>query len=393
MLDQLQIRNFRMLDDFSVGPLGRVNLIVGRNNSGKSTVLEALRLLAEGGNARFLFSVLGEHDELTITPIDIEGDRGEPSLEALRHLFPGRTISSTDEKSIEIGSASGYRVTLKHLFFELQEEETKDAEGKVIGVRRTRIPVSPARLPEPTGAILEGFQVTLQDDMYSRSFWLDATASRNWLRGNAVDSALRRLAYGFIPTQFVPLDELAAWWDQIGLTAIGGRVIEALGFIDPEVVGLAFVKNPGTSRYPRPRNRLAERIPVVKLRGQAEPVPLNSMGDGMLRVLQLVLAIVPAKGGFLLVDEFENGLHFSVQEKVWRLVFEMASDLDIQVFATTHSWDCIESFARVAKQYPDNGVLFKMSRSRLTSEKNKVIATVYDEERLTLATATDLEVR
>lgn len=63
---------------------------------------------------------------------------------------------------------------------------------------------------------------------------------------------------------------------------------------------------------------------MVKLSGVDRPVPLNSMGDGMLRVLQLALKLFAAKGGFLLIDEFENGLHYSVQEKVWALVFEVA---------------------------------------------------------------------
>jgi AAA15 family ATPase/GTPase len=70
----------------------------------------------------------------------------------------------------------------------------------------------------------------------------------------------------------------------------------------------------------------------------------------MLRVLQLALKIFPAKGGFLLIDEFENGLHYSVQERIWQLAFEMAQRLDIQVFATSHSWDCVESFSKGGTQ-------------------------------------------
>jgi AAA15 family ATPase/GTPase len=113
----------------------------------------------------------------------------------------------------------------------------------------------------------------------------------------------------------------------------------------------------------------------------------------MLRILQLILAVFPARGGFLLIDEFENGLHFSVQEEVWKIIFMLAKELDIQVFATTHSWDCIESFTKVALSVPDNGVLFKMSRSRLTSDNGKIIATVYNEAALQTITASELEVR
>lgn len=124
------------------------------------------------------------------------------------------------------------------------------------------------------------------------------------------------------------------------------------------------------------------------------PVPLGSMGDGMLRVLQIVLKVFAAQGGFLLIDEFENGLHYSVQEKIWNLIFELAEQLNIQVFATTHSWDCIESFSTVAiKHQKSEGVLFRMGRSARTSDHGKVIATVFDENQLLNITQADVEVR
>ena len=113
----------------------------------------------------------------------------------------------------------------------------------------------------------------------------------------------------------------------------------------------------------------------------------------MSRILQLILSVFPAKDGVLLIDEFENGLHFSVQEEVWRIIFELAKKLNIQVFATTHSWDCIESFTNVAVENSEDGVLLKVSKSKLTSDNGKIIATVYDEEALKTVTASALEVR
>lgn len=390
MLDQLRIRNFRMLDDFSVKPLGRVNLIVGRNNSGKSTVLESLRLLAEGGNGRFLLSLLGEHDEL----IADGGDAGQADavLSAIRHFFSGRALPKSDDDFIFIGSDIGKRIKLEHVFFEIQEEVLKDDTGNVLDARRrVRVPILKSAV-KPDQAIREGLKITQQDKNLSIGKLWDMADSWSSNRTATADALLGKIPYGFIPTHFVDQDNLAAWWDQIVFTPAEQRVLAALRIIEPNVEGLAFIKNPGADRW-RGRERAPDRVPVVKLRGQVEPVPLNSMGDGMFRLLQLVLATAPATGGFLLVDEFENGLHFTAQEAVWRLVFQIATELDMQVFATTHSWDCIESFVRVAKEHPKEGVLFKMSHSRLKSDENKIIATVYDEERLALATATEMEVR
>jgi len=391
MLDRLRIHNFRMLKDFSVEPLGRVNLIVGRNNSGKSTVLEAMRLLAEGGNGRFLQSLLGEHDELiAVSDRDPEG----AAFLAIRNFFTGRTLPKSDADFIFIGSDISKSIKLEHIFFELQEELVKDKLGNVLdGLRRqVRVPILKSAV-KPDQAIREGLRTTQQGGLLTHSILWDMADPWSPNRKTAPDVSFGIIPYGFIPTHFVDQDNLASWWDQVVFTPAEQRVLAALRIIEPNVDGLAFIKSPRDVRYGRPRERAPDRIPVVKLRGQAEPVPLNSMGDGMFRLLQLLLAASQAKGGFLLVDEFENGLHFTVQEAVWRMVFQIAVELDMQVFATTHSWDCIESFVRVAQERPKEGVLFKMSRSRLKSDEGKIIATVYDEERLALATAMEMEVR
>lgn len=125
-----------------------------------------------------------------------------------------------------------------------------------------------------------------------------------------------------------------------------------------------------------------------------QPISLNSMGDGMLRILQLALKVYPAKDGFLLIDEFENGLHYSIQEKVWDWLFELSEQLNIQVFATTHSWDSVESFAKIALTRKDtDAILFRVGRSVKTSDKDKVIATEFSKEKLADITQADVEVR
>ena len=69
-----------------------------------------------------------------------------------------------------------------------------------------------------------------------------------------------------------------------------------------------------------------------------------------------------AKDGVLLVDEIENGIHYSVQPDLWRVVFEMATRLNVQVFATTHSYDCIKAFEEAARESEEEGVLVRLAR-------------------------------
>jgi hypothetical protein len=195
---------------------------------------------------------------------------------------------------------------------------------------------------------------------------------------------------GWVPTRFIDKDELAQDWDKVALTADEEALKRALRIVAPELEDLAFVSDPDSRLYRSRPSRSAK----VKLAGLPSPVPLSSMGDGIQRVLQLTLKLLAAKGGFLLIDEFENGLHYSVQEKLWQLIFELSEQLDVQVFATTHSWDCIESFTKVAvARTQTDGVLFRLGRSVRTSDQGKVIATVFDEAALQNITQTDVEVR
>ncbi len=109
----------------------------------------------------------------------------------------------------------------------------------------------------------------------------------------------------------------------------------------------------------------------------------------MQRIFGIALALVNARNGILLVDEIENGLHYLAQPDVWRLIFRLASRLNIQVFATTHSWDCIEAFQKAAQEDRQNeGVLI-----RLESKRGKIVPTLFDERQLGIATREQIEVR
>jgi AAA15 family ATPase/GTPase len=127
----------------------------------------------------------------------------------------------------------------------------------------------------------------------------------------------------------------------------------------------------------------------VKVTGMPEPLPIRSLGDGMQRVLGIALALVNAKDGLLLIDEIENGLHYSTQPDLWRLIFQLAGKLNVQVFATTHSWDCIEAFQEAAQEdVQEEGVLI-----RLEYKKGEVSATLFNEQKLAAVTRAQIEVR
>ncbi|AQR66321.1 hypothetical protein BXU06_15675 [Aquaspirillum sp. LM1] len=387
MLNSLKIKRFRALEDFVVPKLGRVNLIVGKNNSGKSTVLEALQIYANNGDPRLLETLAESH-----------GEPSRPDWETMPQtiydlpfasFFTGRAFPEGDE-GIEIGEVdSNQCLIIEHGYYVEWDESLIDEAGEVFSRQRLkRIPKSEVEKADESPLIDALF---IKKGERLLGFRIDEVIRQPRWRG--VSNSPYDLPCVVIPTRFISINDLANEWDKITLTEKQETVKEALRLIDSKFVDISFVRDEreGSRRYPE---RSLTRTAKVKLEGQPMPVPLGSMGDGMLRVLQIVLKVFSAQGGLLLIDEFENGLHYSVQERVWGLIFELAEQLDIQVFATTHSWDCIESFINTAIEYQNSeGVLFRMGRSARISDRGRVIATVFDEEQIQNITQTDVEVR
>ena len=110
------------------------------------------------------------------------------------------------------------------------------------------------------------------------------------------------------------------------------------------------------------------------------------MGDGINRILTIILAMVNCENGYLFVDEFENGLHHSVQEKLWEIIFYLSERLNIQVFATTHSNDTIKAFGEVANsklEYSDAQLI------QLRNVKGIISAVLFNTDDVETAMETD----
>ncbi len=183
-----------------------------------------------------------------------------------------------------------------------------------------------------------------------------------------------------VPANGLNREQIIELWDGIAMTGLEREVINALRLIAPGVEGLNLVSAPTPE---------GERDLIVSVAGIDKPLPLHGLGNGMWRSLGIALTLVNAKFGILLIDEFENGLYYSVQPDLWRFIFRMARSLNVQVFATTHSWDSIEAFQRAAREdHQEKGLLI-----RLESKKGEIGVTLYGERELTIATREHIEVR
>lgn len=120
-------------------------------------------------------------------------------------------------------------------------------------------------------------------------------------------------------------------------------LLDWLRFVEPKVRDLRYISDPESG----------VDLPYLKIDGERGRTPLASMGDGLTHLFHIALAMANASCGILLIDEFENGLHWEVQEQLWKALFDAAGRFGVQVFATTHSNDCIQAFVEARRGFLD----------------------------------------
>lgn len=181
----------------------------------------------------------------------------------------------------------------------------------------------------------------------------------------------------FVPQYGLTKDQLACWWDMVTLTDLEDPVEEAIRLLRPDAQRIAFIGD-----------QKSGRVPVVKMTGVGA-VPMSRLGDGITRIFGIALAIVNSKNGSLFIDEIENGLHYSAMGDLWRMVFDLSAKLNVQLFVSTHNWDCISAFAKVAKDRVDvEGQLIRLEKTG-----DGVRTVIYDEDMLLTAAEQGIEVR
>jgi AAA15 family ATPase/GTPase len=96
----------------------------------------------------------------------------------------------------------------------------------------------------------------------------------------------------------------------------------------------------------------------VMLKKDSKYLLLSEFGDGVKHFLNIILALYLNKDSILYLDELENGIHYTNLDKLWEIILTISKEQNVQVFATTHSKECIESYARVAKKLEDEEITF-----------------------------------
>lgn len=366
-IPDLSIKGFRGFRDLHIPKLGRVTLITGKNNVGKSSLLEALRLYAGNADPDVLDDILASREENAWG----EDAWGFTNPSPLFYRFSSDDEEDDEPERFSIathGEGAPARLTAR-LEWRI---ETRDRAGNAKLAPPDAVPEEYWSDPIPVLAI--------ETEEGKRVRRLDGRPRISPTRPRPKTAPPVRERFPCALIDAYAINGTSDWdglWSEIALTDSEREVVEALRIISPEIIAVSMV-----------RGESNERIAIARVDGRKHPVPLRSFGDGVNRLFAMILSLVNARGGLLLIDEFENGLHHSVQTDVWRAIFKLARKLDVQVFATTHSQDAVKAFQKAASESPGEDSLV-----RLTRRRELVIPTMLSESDLEIANEFNTEVR
>jgi hypothetical protein len=212
------------------------------------------------------------------------------------------------------------------------------------------------------------------------------------ISSDAIRRNARRLVSGegfamrFITASSLTADAVTNMFDEIALTDDEDLVTEAMRIIEPSIERIASL---GSERYRSGMRASIRGGIIVRLTGIKTRIPIGSMGDGIWRMLGLALSVVRSGGGVLFVDEIDTGLHHTTLEEMWKFLYKCSLKYDVQIIATTHSWDCCHSLAVICRDFISDGS--EVTISRIERGRNSAVG--YTEREIVAVADRDIEVR
>lgn len=300
MIDSIKIDNFRGIHRSKIDGLAQVNLFFGKNNCGKSSLLESLFLICGQSNPLLPATLNAMRTYTRLTENDIHlffykmDATSEIQLETTgsqnRHLiiasFRDVSTMSANNNSTELNRRFGLRMKYRTTDGEMASEVMYDL-GKSNQIEQTH---------KTDDRYIEQLKCVLLSPRY------DSTASREGL-------------------------------ENIYMNKDEDFLAEALRVLEPAAKKPIFMDNVMFVDTDLPQR-----------------IPINLMGDGIRKIVSFLTSIYACRGGVVLIDELSNGFHYSVMKPMWELVLKAAIKNDVQIFASTHDVDSIRGFQRAAAE-------------------------------------------
>jgi AAA15 family ATPase/GTPase len=208
-------------------------------------------------------------------------------------------------------------------------------------------------------------------------YYLEPNTNRPIILSKTSPSKISLPSASFLASKkHIQAKEIAEQFSKLAQQDRENEVIDFLKIIEPRLEGLKIIKEGAISAV------------HGKLKGIPRTVPINFMGEGMEKLLSLIVAIAHSPNRIIFLDEIENGLHYSVLPKVWEALGKALRKYDCQLITTTHSYECLRSAYEGLSEMPDDFRYIRLHR-----KGEDVSAKLSNYEMIGTAMKTKLEVR
>ena len=357
MIKYIEIENFRTIQKLSIDPISRITLFSGKNNIGKSTILEALFLMRAHLDSNVFYNLD------MFRGVDLASGYG---TEIWEPIFYNYELNNT--------------VKIKTLTVENSEESlcfSKDT-AYVPGVEK-QIPPETMSMFRAAARQYYTLKFAYKNGDYEENghYSIAQSGTLRQMKTSLSDNEVLSPESTFFlnPLSTRNISTLVA--DQIGKFIIRGdkdRIIKALSYIQPDIEDILTLSVHG-------------RVQIY-IKTNKQTFPIQYAGDGMVKLLNIIVTIMSNQNSLVLIDEIDAGFHYSMYETLWRVINEASLLSHCQVIATTHSYECISKFRSGLRKNSEDATYI-----RLGHDQKGLKAFAYDYDVLTTALNSEMEIR
>ncbi|GBF80377.1 AAA family ATPase [Aphanothece sacrum] len=356
MIKDIEIENFRCFEHTKIEGFERVNLIGGKNNSGKTALLEAI-LLNQSPQSKTIFLLR-----------QLRRESEDFSKASPKKTWDNFFLNNQTEKIVKIITKSldnntqaiSFSVTKEINLYELLELfKTGNLNFEKITPRNfDEKNISSLLFDKDTGSKLI---INIQKknslgeviNIKGSDIQLISTDTGIFYTKHSKNSP--KINDLITSSLSMSSDMLAQEYDKADVENRSSIILDCLKIIDSSLETMKTFSIGQPQLYLKRKNE--------------NYLPISLFGDAINRIVEIILCFINNKSSPLLIDEIENGIHYTNHKDFWKALFELSKELNVQIFATTHSLEMIKAFRDIGlKYYPDSGAYFEMARHYKTGQ-------------------------
>lgn len=349
----IDIKNFRGIESLKMEDFSRVNVLTGQNSSGKSSVLECLLLMVGMANPD-LPQLMNSLRACSYS-----------SFSDLNYIFHNGDFKQRPQISSKLQDESS-----RHLMLEMVYTFDDKSQGDF---QNGQIPTSETKSFINTLRMLFKVETEAETKHYECGI---TYGSNGMVTGKKMaDGYMEKNSVTFIPADLAsgnPVNDLV----ELAKRKKKELIVERMQYFDKRITGVEILNN----------------AIFINLEGIDQLMAVNMMGDGLRRYLNIVAASANPMNNIILIDEIENGLHYSAYKKLWEAIFVLATQTNKQVFITTHSKETLHRLNEMLEEHPEYQKEMRLYTLANTLKKGHQ-AYKYTYEGLSGACENDVELR